>query len=170
MKSVMIKGVTFDRERNSYLVTFNRLDGDADISLPISGDDARSIASLSQQNKPESPGTHRLIRELIDRLGGRILSVRIHRKENRKTYSNLELQDSGGKRMNLSCSLGDGIMLALAGRTPMWLVDHPRIPGDKINPVSKKKKFLEKELAGAIKRENYELAATIRDKIRKEFG
>jgi len=172
MIAVKIQKIFFSPEKKIYVVSLIELDGSRKFTMPISIREAQAIAGLSEPVKVGKHMTYNFIFSLVDNLGGRITCLRIDRKTDGNFISELEIMAADGKKVDIDCTNGDGIIMALKCRTPILVQDEiiDEMQIEIKSPVKKNKiskESLENDLMKAIEIEDYELAATIRDKIKE---
>lgn len=169
---VKIERITLNPEKRTYTVLLSSIEGLGSMSQEVSIREAQAIAGMSGNKIPEAFRTYSLLNDLVHRLGGRILSLKILKGKDDSLDINLDVTDANGKKMILECSFGDGIIVALNQKTPI-MAEKKLLVSRRIRSMKKKlaretREDLEYRLNQAIDSENYELAAEIRDRLQEK--
>ena len=112
--------------RNSESQYLLVLRGESDEALPmvIGPCEARSIWSVLQEKEEASrrPMTHDLLRDLIERLGGRVVKVVIDDLWNGVYYAKLHIA-SDGEVVTVDARPSDAVAVALRTEAPLFATD-----------------------------------------------
>jgi uncharacterized protein len=182
---------------NAYALILKEVDGDRRLPIIIGAFEAQAIALEMEGVVPPRPMTHDLIRNLIDQLGSTLSEVFINDMVDGTFYAKLAFDSHG---LELDARPSDAIAIAVRCNAPIYvssdiLEETGLIPqGEEAqNPEQfqddEDMKFLRKEskssgsmrpknrletvqleLEKAIKDENYEKAATLRDELKRLSG
>ena len=152
------------------------------MTLVIGHQEAQSIALSMEGLQLPRPNTHDLVNTVIRDLSPGLKSVVIYNLRNNTFYAKLQIERSQGLH-EIDCRPSDAIAVALRSSTPLfikrWIFDkkaafvsleESTVEEDtsiddmkRFAMEAEKKIELEKELEEAVKNENYEKAAEIRD-------
>jgi len=182
---------------NAYALILKEVDGDRRLPIIIGAFEAQAIALEMEGVVPPRPMTHDLIRNLIDQLGTTLSEVFINDMVDGTFYAKLAFDSHG---LELDARPSDAIAIAVRCNAPIYvssdiLEETGLIPqGEETqNPEQfeddEDMKFLRKEskssggmrpknrletvqleLEKAIKDENYEKAASLRDELKRLSG
>ena len=111
---VEVRGVQLDPTTGSPVVQLVEK-GKAGRALPIwiGPFEAQAIALEMQGVPPPRPLTHDLMKQLVERLGGRLTRVVIGELRDNTYFATLHLQRVGGKELTVDARPSDAIALAL---------------------------------------------------------
>lgn len=176
---------------NAYALILKEVEGNRQLPIVIGAFEAQAIALEIENVKPPRPMTHDLIKNIIDKLGATVTEVYIN-DLNDGTFYSLIIIDSLGVEIDARPS--DAIAVAVRFGSPIFIRDDilneaataPHI--EDIDGHTEKKEFvsggqvasnskskistidkLRNDLDMAIKSEDYEKAAEIRDLIEKNL-
>lgn len=171
--------------------------GQRKLPIIIGGFEAQSIAlALERDIKTPRPLTHDLFVSIGQAFDFGVKGVFIHKLEDGVFYSNILIENSDGKQEEIDSRTSDAIALAIRFDAPIYAlevvmekagiylevqeqeektieeaikeIEKEIIQQDKGLDLSKKtKEELEKEMKEAVKKEDYELAARLRDELDK---
>ena len=164
-----------------FVVLLKAADGSRTLPIVIGKAEAHAIAFGMSENKSPRPLTHDLLKNLLDLLQWRLLSIEVCDLRDGTFYGRLILEKDGS-RMQMDCRPSDAVALAVRFGCPIFVAesvmeqagrhvetDTDAGGGGKKAPKPKKRlsplETLNKELARAIKEERYEDAARLRDDI-----
>ena len=184
-------------QNGAYALLLSEVDGRKQLPIVIGAFEAQSIAiALEKEIKPPRPLTHDLFKNFSDRFSIKVKQVIIHKLVDGVFYSSLICERDKIEEI-IDARTSDAIALALRFNAPIFTYQNildkagiylkPEQPGgdaakkaqiilEEILPEDKPEKStvdgksladLKKELAEAVKNENYEKAAQIRDEISK---
>lgn len=190
MKKIEVKilGLSYSQTQvGSYVVVLAEVGGARKIPIIIKPSDAQQIALKVENMKSPRPLTHDLFKSLTDSFMIDVQEIQIHSVLEGVFYTKL-MVTNGLDEIGIECTAGDGISLSLVYGCPIYvsqdvmscvgiymndegIVTKPE--GDEVvKPKRKKNKIisiedLEKMRADAEQNEEYEIAAELRDKIKK---
>lgn len=140
--------------------------------------EAQAVAAFFNNEPPNRPLAHDLLKSVLDALEGRLERVLIHDLREGVFYGELELQ-CGERDMRVDCRPSDGVALALRCGVPIFVAEevmdeagaviddpeaHSPATMEDPDPLTE----LRQRLQSAIQDERYEEAAVLRDQIRRE--
>ena len=166
--------VSYDSKAKTYAVILKESGGDRFISIIIGSFEAQSIALALESVETPRPLTHDLICDLINFYGGHLKAVRINNIKDGIFIAQLEIDAAGRECKTVDSRPSDAITVALKMSVPILIsssiVDEASIyegslfkDEKKANPSSIR--TLKQKLESAIEKEEYEVAAKLRDKI-----
>jgi len=191
-----IKGISYSQTQSgAYALVLNEVDGTRTLPIVIGAFEAQSIAiALEKEIKPPRPLTHDLFKSFADRFHIIIKQVIIHKLVDGVFYSSLICERDKIEEI-IDTRTSDAIALATRFNAPIFtyenildkagiylkIKDASSIDEDPLSienliddPVKKEVAFskdtikqLNEKLNEAIQKEDYELAAKIRDEITK---
>jgi bifunctional DNase/RNase len=168
----------------AYALILKEVNGARRLPIIIGAFEAQSIALEMEGIKPPRPLTHDLLKNIIDLLGGELVDVYISELREGTFFARLNLDTQ-----EVDSRPSDAIALAVRYGVPIFVSEkvmaeasflseseeeEKAIPpnakpeqADASKPPLSKMEQLEKQLADAIAKEDYEKAAQIRDEIKK---
>lgn len=168
----------------AYALILKETNGPRKLPIIIGAFEAQSIALEMEGIKPPRPLTHDLMKNMVEQLGGEIIDVCINDLREGTFYARISLENQ-----DIDSRPSDAIALAVRCNVPIYVTekvmgeasfisegedDESAIPppgktpeGETYKTQLTKLEQLEKQLADAIAREDYEKAARIRDEIKK---
>ena len=175
MIPVKIKKISYYHPSRSYAVILEEIDGDRNLPVLVGAYEAQSIAMAMELVEAPRPLTHDLIVNMINEIEGKISAIKITKVEDGIYFSSIDIDSKifGNKKIDSRPS--DALAIALRVHAPIlvatdvmkeaivWEKDSLMIE-DEIKQ-SPEMEVLEQQLQKAIDREQYEIAARIRDKI-----
>ena len=191
-----IKGISYSQTQSgAYALVLNEVDGTRTLPIVIGAFEAQSIAiALEKEIKPPRPLTHDLFKSFADRFNIIIKQVIIHKLVDGVFYSSLICERDKIEEI-IDTRTSDAIALATRFNAPIFtyenildkagiylkIKDASPIDEDPLSienlidkPVKKEAAFskdtikqLNEKLNEAIQKEDYELAAKLRDEINK---
>ena len=191
-----IKGLSYSQTQSgAYALVLGEDDGERRLPIIIGGFEAQSIAiALEKDVNPPRPLTHDLFKNFADTFGIGLKEVVIHKLQDGVFFSILVCEKDGEEQV-IDARTSDAVALAIRFECPVYtyleILDKAGIilkegesqeSGQEEEPASKPKKTtpakkqdlknlsvdeLHKMLDKAVKAEDYELAARIRDEIDK---
>jgi len=185
-----IKGISYSQTQNgAYALILNEIDGDRKLPIVIGAFEAQSIAiALEKEISPPRPLTHDLFKNFASHYGIGLKKVIIHRLVDGVFYANLVCEKEGAESV-FDARTSDAIALALRFNATIFTyesilskaginlniqelpaADHSQ-EKETNTPKNNLKQLdlsgLEAALDLAVKSEDYEKAASIRDEISK---
>ncbi|GAB1371735.1 bifunctional nuclease family protein [Candidatus Kapaibacterium sp.] len=177
---------------NAYALILKEVDGDRRLPIIIGSFEAQAIALEMEGVVPPRPMTHDLIRNIIDQFDISLSEVFINDMVDGTFYAKLIFETLD---IEIDCRPSDAIAIAVRCSVPIYVssdildetgvVPQDEIPDeasfgnegdtqyfkkeDKSKKTSGKNKLesIQLELEKAIREENYELAASLRDELKK---
>lgn len=166
----------------AYAMLLGEVDGERQLPIIIGPAEAQSTALCLKGVKTPRPLTHELFTTCLNVLGSALLRVLIYKAKEGVFYSYIYLRKEE-EIMRIDARTSDAIALAVRSDAPIYIyesiLDQECLrmdPGEvrdaddesdeKVESVSLS--TLEEELDKAIKEENYELAARLRDEIQRQ--
>ena len=192
---LLINGISYSQTQNgAYALILSEIEGERKLPIVIGTNEAQSIAiAIEKEIKPPRPLTHDLFKNFCVRFDIKIKKVIIHKLVDGVFYSSVICERDGVEEVIDSRS-SDAIALAIRFEAPIYTYenilekagvvikvekevdDKSLLKGlfaDKNSEIEnsnlgeKTVKELEELLKIAVKKENYESAAKIRDEISK---
>ncbi|HOF22079.1 MAG TPA: bifunctional nuclease family protein [Bacteroidales bacterium] len=194
MKRVKLKvmGISYSQTQSgAYALLLIEENGERRIPIIIGGFEAQAIVIKLENLEPPRPLTHDLFKKFADRFNIAVIEVMIYKLEDGVFFSKL-LCNNGEKEYSIDSRTSDAVAIALRFGCPIYIsediLEKAQISnapsetdtvvsgesGSKRKPSSKYDSFSDEELYKmideAIKTEDYEKAASIRDEIEKRKG
>jgi len=192
-----VKGLSYSQTQSgAYALVLGEEDGERRLPIIIGGFEAQSIAiALEKDMNPPRPLTHDLFKNFADQFGIGLKEVLIHKLQDGVFYSIL-VCERDGETHSLDARTSDAVALAIRFKTPIYTyeeildkagvilgessssekLEEKESDGSKAitesKPSSSDKSLdtLKKEMDEAVKNEDYEKAARLRDEIEKREG
>ena len=176
MITVKVLKISYHPSTKNYFILLKDVDSDDCITLTVGSLEAQSIALTLESIEAKRPNTHDLICHLISEIGFSIKRVRITDLKDGVFYSVIDLESKKYGNFNIDSRPSDALAIALRIHAPILVAEEVMkeaivweedslIIEDEIKQ-SPEMKVLEKQLQKAIDKEQYEMAARIRDKIK----
>tara|TARA_Y100000768_G_scaffold305221_1_gene239126 strand:+ start:248 stop:790 length:543 start_codon:yes stop_codon:yes gene_type:complete len=175
--TVKVLKISYHPSTRSYFILLKDVDGDDCISLSVGSFEAQSIALALESIEEKRPMTHDLICHLLFEIGFSLKRVRITELKDGIFYSVIDLESKKYGSYNIDARPSDAIAISLRENAPILISDNliknrsfQRDPFSKLKNNTNDKNLLSNlkiRLINAVKNENYEVAAEIRDKIKK---
>lgn len=187
-KEVKILGLSYSQSQvGSYIVVLSEVKGNKKLPIIIKPSDAQQIALKIEEMESPRPLTHDLFKTMTDSYNIDVQEVYIYSILEGVFYTKL-VTNNGLDEMDIECTAGDGIALALVYKCPIYVSKEVMdISGVFINDdgtmaaeqdiddvdfedVKSDKRIvsiedLEQMMNDALANEEYEIAAGIRDRI-----
>ena len=177
MIPVKIQKISYYHPNRSYAVILKELDGDRKLPVLVGAYEAQSIAMAMEYMETPRPLTHDLIVNLINGIEGKLSSVKITRLEDGVFFSILDIQSNSLGHREIDSRPSDALAVALRMHSPILVANDVmeeaiilENDSEKIaNDIQEEPQIqlLERQLQKAIDKEEYEMAARIRDKIKE---
>tara|TARA_B100001109_G_scaffold168108_1_gene137120 strand:- start:26 stop:622 length:597 start_codon:yes stop_codon:yes gene_type:complete len=190
---LLINGISYSQTQNgAYALILSEIEGERKLPIVIGTNEAQSIAiAIEKEIKPPRPLTHDLFKNFCLRFDIKIKKVIIHKLVDGVFYSSVICERDGIKEIIDSRS-SDAIALAIRFEAPIYTYENILKKAGVVLKIEKEideksllkelfseensettigdlngksKKELEELLKIAIRNENYESAAKIRDEI-----
>lgn len=169
----------------AFAMLLGEVHGERQLPIIIGPAEAQSTALYLKGVKTPRPLTHELFSTCLNVLGANLIRVLIYKAEDGIFYSYIYLKREN-EIIRIDARTSDAIALAVRSESPIFIYESIldreclRMPGDASEKRSHSEEesednpptpisisSLEKALQKAIKDENYELAARIRDEIKQ---
>ena len=177
MIPVKILKISYQPSTRNYYLVLKELDGDHCFPLTIGSSEAQSIALALESVEPTRPMTHDLICRLLSEIDLSLKRVRITDIKDGVFYSYIDIESKIFGKKEIDARPSDAIAIALRENAPILVskklinysgIDHKTfVHNNDKEKLGKLLKKLKLELRDAVRDENYEIAAELRDKIRK---
>ena len=172
----LVSKISYYHSNKSYVVVLNEVNGDRRLPIMLGPYEAQAIAIAMESIDTQRPLTHDLLINTLQGLGLSLKNVTIKRREEEIFFSTINIVSPSLVEKNIDSRPSDAIILALKLHCPIFvnelLLDNINknqlaILDDDQNIIqSTKIESLENQLQKAIDREDYEIAAKLRDKIK----
>jgi len=192
MKRVKLKvmGISYSQTQSgAYALILIEENGDRRIPIIIGGFEAQAIVIKLENLDPPRPLTHDLFKKFADEFNISVIEVMIYKLEEGVFFSRL-ICNNGEKEYSIDSRTSDAVAIALRFGCPIYITEEilqkagiTVNPTDsEMSPVSEVESFFEPDKAKydtysdeelfkmideAIKTEDYERAAAVRDEIDK---
>ncbi len=178
MIPVKIKKISYYHPSRSYAVILEEINGNRSLPVLVGAYEAQSIAMAMEFVEAPRPLTHDLIVSLIKKIDGKLTAIKITKIEDGVYFSTIDIQSKILGHRHIDSRPSDALAIALRMHTPILVAEEVMdeaivweegslIIEDEIKQ-SPELETLEEQLQKAIEKEEYEIAARIRDKI-KDF-
>jgi hypothetical protein len=192
MKRVKLKvmGISYSQTQSgAYALILIEENGDRRIPIIIGGFEAQAIVIKLENLDPPRPLTHDLFKKFADEFNIAIIEVMIYKLEEGVFFSKL-VCNNGVKEYSIDSRTSDAVAIALRFGCPIFITDEilkkagitVNSPENELTSVNEVENFFEPEstkydtysdeelfkmIDEAIKTEDYEKAAAVRDEISK---
>lgn len=175
------------RGMSSFMVILREVEGKArTLPIMIGQAEAQAIAAEMENIRPARPMTHDLMMRIIKQLGYKIEEVLISDLREDIFYARLILESLEAKDVYIEVDSrpSDAIALAVRAKAPIYCAEEvleeagiyieqieesptweESTPREPKSSVQDRKEVLRRQLEEALKQENYELAARLRDEL-----
>ena len=168
---------------NNVALILKEIYGNRSIPIIIGIYEAQSIALEFEKAKPPRPLVHDIVKELIDMTELLFVETLIYDYKNGTYFTKLILKDDGNDIVEIECRISDAVAISLRCDVPIYATSYVlnesglmaytegsphNVPNNNIayNKEKNKIEHLQNQLERAIKLEDYEEAAKIRDEIK----
>ena len=174
MIPVKIQKISYHHPNRSYAVILKEIEGERRLPVLVGAFEAQAIAMAMEFMEAPRPLTHDLIVNLINGIDGNLSSVKKTKLEDGVFYTILDIKckDIGHKEIDSRPS--DALAIAIRMHSPILVANEVMQEGliledefDKEIQNEPEIQLLENQLQKAIDKEDYEIAAKIRDKIKE---
>ena len=191
MKRIKLKvmGISYSQTQSgAYALLLIEEDGERRIPIIIGGFEAQAIVIKLENLEPPRPLTHDLIKKMADQFNIKVVEVMIYKLEEGVFYSKM-VCSNGDKEHSIDSRTSDAVAIALRFGCPIYIDNDilekaqlTNTPSDvdlvssgesgPLNEPSSKYSSLNNDelyklIDDAVKTEDYERAASIRDEIEK---
>tara|TARA_B100000900_G_scaffold203375_1_gene172459 strand:+ start:257 stop:799 length:543 start_codon:yes stop_codon:yes gene_type:complete len=175
--TVKVLKISYHPSTRNYFILLRDIAGDDCISLSVGSFEAQSIALAMEPIEQKRPMTHDLICHLLSETGFSVKRIRITDFKGGVFYSVIDLESKKYGSYNIDARPSDAIAISLREDVPI-LVSEKLIKNasDHRNSFSRLENNIDNQtllnnlkirLRNAVRNEKYEVAAEIRDKIKK---
>lgn len=181
--SVQVEKISFHPSSHSYAVILKELEGERKLPVIVGAFEAQSIALALEKVQPPRPMTHDLIRNVVQSIDADLTAVTVTELKDGVYYARLELDSILFGSRSIDSRPSDAIAVALRLNAPIMVAEQVMressvldkeapaiIQPETKNPGKPTRMRLEKELGRAVEREEYEIAARLRDKIKELYS
>ena len=174
MVPVQIIKIAYQTSEKRYMVILEDENYSRFLSISISSNEAQAIALSIKKDPGSFSSSYDLICDLIKKISGKIKLISIFRNESNLYKSKITIDYANQREITLESKPCDALVLALKMKITIHIDEKLLIKKNKVLNNKEKKSLkrsknsiidLNKRLNIAIKKENYELAANLRDKI-----
>ena len=174
MIPVKIQKISYHHPNRSYAVILKEIEGERKLPVLVGAFEAQSIAMAMEFMETPRPLTHDLIVNLINGIDGKLSSVKITKLENGIFYSILDIDCDDIGHREIDSRPSDALAIAIRMHSPILVANEVMKEGilleDELDEEIQNEpeiQLLENQLQKAIDKEDYEIAAKIRDKIKE---
>ena len=165
-------------QAGAYVMLLGEKQGTRKLPIIIGANEAQATAICLKGIKTQRPLTHDLFNTCLSVLGAKLLRILIYKVDEGVFYSYLYIKQ-GDEIIRIDARTSDAIALSLRSKAPILIYesildkerarvfDHDEHTTEEVTENTVNHLELEKALSQAIQEENYELAASLRDKINK---
>ncbi|MBW2242172.1 MAG: bifunctional nuclease family protein [Deltaproteobacteria bacterium] len=115
-----VQQILFDPETGSPVLILREREGPRSLPIWIGMNEARSIASRMEGERPPRPNTHDLAKRLIDRLAGTVRRIVVTRLHGGVYFARIHLS-MGDEQFEVDARPSDAIALALRFDAPIFV-------------------------------------------------
>jgi len=120
-KKVKILGLSYSQSQvGSYVLVLSEIKGGRKIPVVIKPAEAQHIAMKLENIKTQRPMTHDLMKSMSDTFQIDIQEVHVYSLAEGIFYTRI-VASNGIDEVELDCSIGDGLALALTYKCPIWV-------------------------------------------------
>tara|TARA_B100000029_G_scaffold456475_1_gene484516 strand:- start:73 stop:609 length:537 start_codon:yes stop_codon:yes gene_type:complete len=173
MIPIKVTKIAYHAESRSYAITLKEITGNKKIPLIVGSYEAQSIALAIESVDTPRPLTHDLICNIISGVDGDLKNARIYDIKEGVFFAQLDIHSKIFGKKIIDSRPSDAIAVALRMKKPILVskkvFDEAGFIENDNNINAKKTDLsideLNEKLKTAIDKENYEIAAKLRDKI-----
>ena len=174
MVPAQIIKIAYQTSEKRYMVILEDDNYSRSLSISISSNEAQALALAIKKDSSSFFASYDLICDLIKKLSGEIRSISIYKNQGDLYKSEIIINYDNQKKITLDSNPCDALVLALIMEITIFVDEKLLIKKKQVVKDKNKKSFnrhrksimnLNKRLNIAIEKENYELAANLRDKI-----
>ena len=174
MIPVKIQKISYHHPNRSYAVILKEIEGERKLPVLVGAFEAQAIAMAMEYMETPRPLTHDLIVNLINGIDGTLSSVKIIKLEDGVFYSILDIESKDIGHREIDSRPSDALAIAIRMHTPILVANDVMEQGALLEDDLEEEiqnepeiELLENQLQKAIDKEDYEVAARIRDKIKE---
>lgn len=86
--------------------------------------EAQAILLILEKEIFPRPLTHDLLKNVIEKMSGKIIQLEIHSLKENTYYANLVIEMQDGSQIKIDCRPSDGIALALKAAAPIFVAEN----------------------------------------------
>ena len=176
MIPVKVKKISYHPPSRSYAVILQEITGERCLPVIVGSFEAQSIALAIEVVDTPRPLPHDLICDMITGINGELKTVKINNLSDGVFYAKMELETLEIGQKTIDARPSDAIAVALRMNTPILVAPDVMTEASVLEQTltedkapNKKIKLsvnvLKEKLKSAIAKEEYEMAAKLRDKI-----
>ena len=174
MIPVKIQKISYHHPNRSYAVILKEIEGERKLPVLVGAFEAQAIAMAMEFMETPRPLTHDLIVNLINGIDGSLSSVKIIKLEDGVFYSFLDIKSEDIGHREIDSRPSDALAIAIRMHSPILVANDVMEQGALLEDDLEEEiqnepeiELLENQLQKAIDKEDYEVAARIRDKIKE---
>ena len=174
MIPVKIQKISYHHPNRSYAVILKEIEGERKLPVLVGAFEAQAIAMAMEFMETPRPLTHDLIVNLINGIDGSLSSVKIIKLEDGVFYSILDIKSEDIGHREIDSRPSDALAIAIRMHSPILVANDVMEQGALLEDDLEQEiqnepeiELLENQLQKAIDKEDYEVAARIRDKIKE---
>ena len=174
MIPVKIQKISYHHPNRSYAVILKEIEGERKLPVLVGAFEAQAIAMAMEFMETPRPLTHDLIVNLINGIDGSLSSVKIIKLEDGVFYSILDIKSEDIGNREIDSRPSDALAIAIRMHSPILVANDVMEQGALLEDDLEQEiqnepeiELLENQLQKAIDKEDYEVAARIRDKIKE---
>ena len=174
MIPVKIQKISYHHPNRSYAVILKEIEGERKLPVLVGAFEAQAIAMAMEFMETPRPLTHDLIVNLINGIDGSLSSVKIIKLEDGVFYSILDIESEDIGHREIDSRPSDALAIAIRMHSPILVANDVMEQGALLEDDLEEEiqnepeiELLENQLQKAIDKEDYEVAARIRDKIKE---
>jgi bifunctional DNase/RNase len=189
-KLVKVLGLSYSQSQTgSYVLILAENTGKGKLPVIIKPYEAQRIALEAEGIKSPRPMTHDLLKSLSDSYGVNVKEVFIHSLAEGIFYAKMITEDRN-QEVDIECSVGDAVILSYVYQCPIYVAMsvmnaagvYMNDDGTPVEPIEDENEEveetkgvvsvenLERALEDAVRNEEYEIAAQVRDRINEFRG
>ncbi len=171
MVPVKVQGVVADPVSRGFAVILRDELNNKWLPIYIGPFEAQAIALEMDNTKLPRPGTHDLIKIILDNLNASVIKVNINSLKDNTFYSTITVEVNGAQK-EIDSRPSDAIAVALRSKAPILVAEDiiaqagvASPPHQNMDEKTTRINDLQTKLAKLIENENYEEAAKLRDEL-----
>ena len=171
MVPVKVQGVVVDPVSRGFAVILRDDINNKWLPIYIGPFEAQAIAMEMDNTKLPRPGTHDLIKIILDNLNANVVKVNINHLKDNTFYASITVEANGTQK-DIDSRPSDAIAVALRSKAPILVAEDiisqagvSSHPNQNMDEKMSKLNDLQNKLTKLIESEHYEEAAKLRDEI-----